>query len=554
MENRKINAGFKNSRLTSLFTGTSIIGITATFMSCENAKPERPNILVIVADDMGFSDLGCFGGEISTPNLDQLAENGIRYTRFYNSGRSWPTRASLMTGYYYQAVQPSAADSRPTGWSRAVPHFLKPVGYKSYLSGKWHVHELPKPCTDAGFDHSYNTANMFNHYIPLDLSDEKPVQVDREGYYQAVAASDQAIKMLKSHKQNHAGAPFFMYLAYTVPHFPLQASREDVEKYKGRYREGWDKLREQRSANLKKLGIADCELDSLETRARWHYQDDKLLFDTFGPGEVLEAVPWETLTEEQKDFQAGKMAIHAAMVDRMDRETGRVLDQLRSSGDFDNTVIFFFSDNGCSAEMLVRGEGHDANVRMGSAGTHLCLGPGFASASNTPFRRGKIWVHEGGVSTPLIVHWGNGIKTKNELRHTPAHVVDIVPTLLDIAGKINPHETAGADYPPLHGKSIAPTFARDTNTGRDFIYFNHEGNYALTIGDWKIVTSEIDGKKWSLYDLATDRGEVNDLSEVHPERTEKMIARWNTLTGQYRAQNPNPTPPQLVDGFVKHDL
>jgi arylsulfatase len=517
-----------------------------------NKPQQRPNILLIVADDMGFSDLGCLGGEISTSNLDKLANNGIRYTQFYNAGRSWPTRSSLMTGYYYQAVSQSNANNRPEGWSRSIPHFLKTSGYHSYLSGKWHVHELPKPCTDAGFDHSYQDANMSNLYVPYDFVDDKPLQEHQEGY-QATTTTGQAIRMLREHHTAHPDDPFFMYLTYTIPHFPLQAPQEDIDKYKSRYLAGWDSLRKERAAKLKQSGIVDCDLHPLESKARWHYQEDQLLLDTFGPGEILEAVPWETLTDEQKEFQAMKMSIHAAMVDRMDQEIGKVLDQLRTSGDFENTIIFFLSDNGCSAEILVRGEGHDPDARMGSAATHLCLGPGFASASNTPLRRSKIWVHEGGISTPLIVHWGERIKTKNELRHTSAHIVDLMPTILELAG-VRPYEVAGNNYPYLHGISLVPSFDKDKTVERDFLYFNHEGNYALRAGDWKIVGSEIDGKVWNLYNLTKDRGEVNDLSKTYPEKLQEMAIQWDSLTRQYRAQNSNPTPPQLIDDFVKHDI
>lgn len=519
--------------------------------SCEQTtENKRPNILLIVADDMGYSDLGCFGGEISTPNLDTLASHGIRYTQFYNMARSWPSRASIMTGYYYQAVRQSTAQHRDEGWSRAIPHYLSTNGYRSYHSGKWHIHELPKPCADAGFDHSYHTGHMFNHYKPRDFADDKPIHPDTTNYYQATVATDNAIRMLREHAKENPQAPFFLYLTYTTPHFPLQAPQKDIDKYKGVYNEGWDVLREQRLARMKKMGIADCCMDTMESHARWHYQTDEEILKAFGPGEVLEAVPWDNLTDEQKTFQSMKMEIHAAMVDHMDQEIGRVLQELKNNGQFDNTVILFLSDNGCSAEMMVRGNGHDPQARMGSADTHLCLGPGFATASNTPFRRSKIWVHEGGISTPLIVHWGNGINTKGELRNDPAHIIDLLPTILELGG-VDPYEVTGNNYPHLHGVSLVPSFEKEGAIEREFIYFNHEGNYALRQGDWKVVSSEIDGKVWSLYNIAEDRGETNDLAGIYPERLKKMVAKWEELTVQYRAQNPRPTKPQLVDGFVK---
>lgn len=529
-------------------TGTGFLAFTACTNDANTDK--RPNILLIVADDMGYSDLGCFGGEIETPNINGLASNGLRFTHFYNAGRSWPTRASLMTGYYYQAVQKSSEGNRPEKWSRSIAHFLSSAGYHSYQSGKWHVNEMPKPHADAGFEHSYLTSYGASHFVPKDYVDDELADVDSIGYYQATAITDRAISMLKGHREQYPDAPFFLYLTYHTPHFPLQAPPEDIEKYKNRYREGWDKLREERLFRLRQLGIADYPQAVIEPQAHWIYQDETLLRDTFGINEVYEYVPWETLSEEQKEFQATKMAIHAAMIDRMDQEIGRTLNQLRESGDFDNTVIFFLSDNGCSTEIMVRGEGHDRNAPIGSVNTHLCLGPGFAAASNTPLRRSKVWVHEGGISTPLIIHWGKGLHVGDELRHTPAHLVDLMPTILDLAGGINPYDVAGTDYPALHGKSLLPAFSEDKTVEHDYIYFNHQRNYALRMGDWKIVTSELDGHVWSLYNISEDRGETNDLASVYPDLLKSMLNKWNALTEEFSSQNQNPTQQQIVDGVI----
>jgi arylsulfatase len=530
-------------------TGTGFL----TFASCtDDAETDkRPNILLIVADDMGYSDPGCFGGEIETPNINSLASDGLRFTHFYNAGRSWPTRASLMTGYYYQAVQKSSAENRPENWSRSIAHFLSSAGYHCYQSGKWHVGEMPKPHADAGFEHSYLTSNGTSHFVPKDYADDELADVDSTGYYQATAITDRAISMLKGHREQYSGAPFFLYLTYHTPHFPLQAPPGDIEKYRNRYREGWDKLREERLSRLRQLGIADYRPAVTEPQARWIYQDETLLRDTFGPDEVCEYVPWETLTGGQKEFQATKMAIHAAMVDRMDQEIGRMLHQLRESGDFDNTVIFFLSDNGCSTEIMVRGEGHDRNAPAGSVNTHLCLGPGFAAASNTPLRRSKVWVHEGGVSTPLIVHWSKGFRAAgNGLRRTPAHLVDLMPTILELAGDISPYGVAGTDYPALHGKSLLPAFSEDKTVEHDYIYFNHRRNYALRMGEWKIVTSELDGHVWSLYNISEDRGETTDLASVHPGLLQEMLYKWNALTEEFGNQNQNPTQQQIADGVA----
>ncbi|MCL4482100.1 MAG: arylsulfatase [Bacteroidetes bacterium] len=541
------------SKIITLSMVASIVAVPMFAKKTNNQqKSLRPNIVIILADDMGYSDVGCYGGEIKTPNIDKLAKDGLRFTQFYNAGRCWPTRASLLTGYYYQAIRPSSANNREEGWSRTIPQLLKPQGYRCYHSGKWNVFELPKPYTDAGFDRSYWVANLLNQYDPKDFENDVPIKYENEAkknYYTTIAITDHAIKELKEHGTNYSHQPFFLYLAYTSPHFPVQAPQEDIDKYKNTYQDGWDKMRERRLVNLKKSGIVDCGLAELEPRARWHYQDDKMLLDTLGPGEVFEARPWNTLNKEQQKFQSMKMSIHAAMVDRMDQEIGRVIRQLKEMGQFDNTVIFVLSDNGASAEMLVRGRGHDKNVRPGSEDSHLCIGPGWALASNTPLRRSKAWVHEGGISTPLIVHWTNGIKSKNEIRHNPGHLVDILPTILELAGNIDPYSETSKDYPRLHGVSLVPSFYKDNSVIHDFIYFNHQGNYALRMGDWKLVTSELDKHQWGLYNLANDRSEKNDLSTKYPERVKMMKGKWENLTKEYKAQNPHPTAAQ--NGFVK---
>jgi arylsulfatase len=540
----------KNNTKSLLFVSITIGSISVS--DAQESKQKKPNFVIILADDMGYSDLGCYGGEINTPNIDELARDGLRFTQFYNAGRCWPTRASLLTGYYYQAVRPSSANNRGEGWSRTIPQLLKPQGYRSYHSGKWHVLELPKPYTDGGFDQSYWVDNLLNHFDSKDYENDVPAKHDKneKQYYTTTSITDHAIKELQDHRAQYPQQPFFLYLAYTSPHFPVQAFQEDIDKYKTTYQDGWDKMRERRLANLKRSGIVNCGLPELEKQARWYYQPDKMLLDTLGPGEVLEAIPWNTLIKEQQKFQSIKMSIHAAMIDRMDQEIGRVIRQLKEMNQFDNTVIFVLSDNGASAEMMVRGRGHNKNVRPGSEDSHLCIGPGWAAACNTPFRRSKAWIHEGGVSTPFIVHWTNGFKSKNGIRNNPGHLVDILPTILELAGNIDPYGEASEDYPKLHGASLVPSFYKDNSVIHDFIYFNHQGNYALRIGDWKLVESELDNHKWSLYNLADDRSEKNDLSTKYPEQVKIMKVKWENLTKNYKAQNPCPTEAQSADGFV----
>lgn len=529
------------------------IPLIAQSLLAQTNEPKQPNIVIILADDMGYSDLGCFGGEIHTPNIDKLAQNGLRFTNFYNCGRSWPSRSSLLTGYYYQSVRQSSAENRPEGWSRAIPHYLANQGYRSYHSGKWHVMEMPKSISDAGFNDSYYFTNMFGNWDGQEILNEKPLirtPEEQKNFYSTTEITNQALRQLKDHSQKYSNQPFFLYVAYTAPHFPLQAPQEDIDKYKNKYLLGWDNMREERLKRMKKLGIYKGKLSPLEPRARWEYQEDSYLQNVYGSGEVFESKEWNLLTKEQQKFQSVKMEIHAAMVDRIDTEVGRVVEQLKSMNQLDNTIIFVMSDNGASAEMMVRGRGHSQSAVPGSADTHLCLGPAFASASNTPFRRSKIWVQEGGVSTPLVVHYPNGIKAKNEIRRAPAHFIDILPTLIDLSG-VKIENVVEPDYPKLHGSSLLPAFSSDKKAKTHTIYFNHQGNKALIDGNWKLVTSEIDNGVWALYNLKTDRVEQKDLSKKYHEKFNKMIVQFDKMTVDLKAQNPNPTPQQQVDKFVK---
>ena len=279
----------------------------------------------------------------------------------------------------------------------------------------------------------------------------------------------------------------------------------------------------------------DGVLSALDPKFTPRYLKPDLL-EKVGPGEIEHAVPWENLSLERKQFQAAKMAIHAAMVDRMDREIGRVLDQLRKMDAWENTLIVFLSDNGADATLMVRGDGHDKTVPPGSAGSFLCLGPGWASASNAPFRRHKIWEHEGGIATPCILHWPAGIRAGGKLRHTPAHVIDFVPTVLQLAGVEDPLEWAGWWRPALPGKSLVPLFKGDTEIARDPLYWHHEGNRALRVGDWKLVSESENSDKWELYDLKRDRIESKNLAESKPERVKEMSALWQKMDDAFRRQ------------------
>ena len=502
------------------------------------AGSAKPNFVIILADDMGFSDPGCYGGEIQTPNLDRLAANGLRFTQFYNTARCWPTRSSLLTGYYAQQIGMDPPKGKLPPWTRVLPHYLKPLGYRCYHSGKWHLLGAPRSVVDGGFDHSYRFEDWDRYFLPSrHFEDDRPLPPVKpdSGYYATTAFADHAINYLQDHATNHAAEPFFLYLAFISPHFPLHALPEDIARYRDRYLAGWDVIREQRSQRLRQAGLLDCALPPLDPTFTPRYFKPEVL-EQLGPGEAEHPVPWETLTAEQKTFQATKMAIHAAMVDRMDREIGRVVDQLRAMNALDNTVIFFLSDNGADATLMVRGEGHDRSAPPGSWRSFLCIGPGWASASNTPFRWHKIWTHEGGISTPLIVHWPKGIKARGEFRHDPGHVTDFAPTLLDLAGAHITNTWNGAAAPPLPGRSLVPAFHKDGAVEHDFIFFRHEGNRALRMGNWKVVSAQENRDQWEMYDLGKDRSELHDLAAQQPDRALRMESRWKELETTFRSQ------------------
>src|SRR5262245_37662226 len=453
---------------------------------------------------MGFSDAGCYGGEIATPNLDALARKGLRFTQFYNTARCWPSRAALLTGYYAQQVRRDTVPGVPSGsqgtrppWARLLPEMLRPLGYRAYHSGKWHVDGKP---LQNGFDRSYSLNDHDRHFAPRrHTEDGRPLPPVKAGagYYSSTAIADHAIRCLKEHAAKYPGQPFFEFLAFTAPHFPVQAPAEDVARYRRTYLPGWDALRDERWRRLQELKIGGTALSPVERDLGPPYAFPDAL-KTLGPNELNRPLAWKGLSAAQRTFQANKMAVHAAMVDRMDREIGRVLDQLRAMGALENTLLFFLSDNGASAEIMVRGDGHDPHAECGTGATFLSIGPGWSSLANTPFRRHKTWVHEGGISTPCIVHWPKGIAARNELRHTPGHLIDFVPTMLEVAG--GDRRFLGKGVPMLPGKSLLPVLRADVAIDRHSMWWLHEGNRALRWDDWKIVAAGRDSP-WELYDL-----------------------------------------------------
>ena len=523
-------------------------------------KHERPNIVLIMADDMGYSDIGCYGGEIRTPNLDGLAASGLRFTQFYNTARCCPTRASLMTGLYqHQAGVGHMMEDKGYESYRGdlnnrcvtIAEVLKLAGYSTYMSGKWHVtryrgpegpkHNWPR---QRGFDRFFGTIHgAGSFYDPCSLTRDNTQIPPDDDFYYTNAISDNAVKYLREHKADN---PFFMYLAYTATHWPMHALPEDIARYKGRYDGGWDALRAERHKRMIEVGIVD-EKWKLTPR-------DKTV------------PPWTEA--KNKVWFARRMEVYAAMLDCMDQGIGRIVEQLKRSEKFDNTLIFFLADNGgCAEEYGSRGaikpdplediplKPMDKNalqpdmqpkvtrdgrpvrtgrgVMPGPADTYIAYGKPWANASNTPFRLYKHWVHEGGISTPLIAHWPARIKAHNELRRQPGHLIDIMATCVDVAEAKYPSEYKGNKVTPTEGKSLVPAFDNKP-IQREAIYWEHEGNRAVRQGKWKLVSRHPD--KWELYDIEADRTELTNLAEKNPEKVEQLKALYESWAARCGVQ------------------
>ncbi len=483
------------------------------------AAAQRPNVVIIMADDMGFSDLGCYGSEIATPNLDRLAAGGLRFTQFYNTARCCPTRAALLTGLYpHQAGVGHMVTDRGTPGYRGflnercvtIAEVLRPAGYRTLMAGKWHVgEERPHwPC-DRGFDAYFGLLNGSSNYFRLEsnrrMARDNELWTPGPGFYMTDAFTDEAIRMLDA--QRGRAEPFFLYLAYTSPHWPLHALPEDIARYRGKYMEGWDKLRESRYRRLVDLGII---------RTGWK----------ISPADP-EAPRWESLSEDERRRQDERIAIYAAQIDRMDQNIGRVLKKIDEVGARENTLILFLADNGGCAEPVDRGT---PGAVPGSADSFLSYGLPWANASNTPFRLYKHWVHEGGISTPLIASWPAVIRTGGGVTHQPGHLVDLMATCVDVSGASYPTERAGQSIQPMEGRSLAPILRGETRKPHDAIYWEHEGNRAVRRGKWKLVSKFPGG--WELYDLDADRTELHNLASDHPELVREMSALYGAWAGR----------------------
>ena len=524
-----------------------VLAMPSFLQAGEPKAPQPPNFLIILCDDLGYSDLGCYGSEINTPQLDAIANSGRRFAQFYNTARCWPTRGALLTGYYAQQIRRDTVPGVKSGgqgtrpkWAKLLPERISKLGYHSYHSGKWHVDGLP---TQNGFEKSYSLQDHDRHFHPKNHTlDDKPLPpaTSSDGYYSSNEIASRAIDQLRYHQENHQGKPFFSYVAFTAPHFPLHAPQEIVDKYRPIYQQGWDQIRQQRWNKLKQLGLArDLQRPSdIETDIGPPYHFPEAL-QKLGTGELNRPLPWEQLSAQQKAFQADKMAVHAAMIEAMDSQIGRIFDFIKQDpARWENTLVLFLSDNGASAEIMVRGDGHNPNAAAGSAQSYLCLGPGWSSVSNTPFRRHKTWVHEGGIATPMIAHWPAGIQSDPNPVSTPYHVIDIAPTILALASKHAGTEFESPD-PKFPGLSFAKEFQEQANrasrTESRVLWWQHEANRALRDGNLKIVASGKDSP-WELYDLAQDRAETENLATQRPQELERLAKTWNELTEQFRLQ------------------
>ena len=501
----------------------------------------RPNIVLMMADDMGYSDLGCFGSEISTPNIDALARRGARFTQFYNCARCCPTRASLLTGLYpHEAgVGHMTTDLRIAGYrgylSRnavTIAEALGPAGYRTLMSGKWHVggdylmsnpdipavgsESWPQP-TDRGFDRFFGTLTGAGSYFsPHTLTEDGEPQEAPEGFYYTDAIADKAVDYIDEY--GSGDDPFFLYVAFTAPHWPLHALEEDIERYRGRYREGWEKIRQARHEEQKGMGILD---------ERWP-------ISVRDPGQR----DWNEVANQ--DWEDARMAVYAAQIDRMDQGVGRIVEKLEQMQISDNTLVMFLSDNGACAEFLKEDGffefsptrtrdgspmklGNAESVQPGPENTYMSYDISWANASNSPFRRFKHWTHEGGISTPFIAAWPDMIRPGLQV-DSPCHLIDVMPTCLAAAGAAHPGTLNDYETRPLRGQSLLEPF-QDPGWSRDGpIYWEHEGNQAVRLGQWKLVR-RFPGD-WELYDLSLDRTEQEDLAGSNQARLSELVGLY----------------------------
>ena len=498
---------------------------------------EKPNIIVILADDLGFSDLGCYGGEVQTPVLDKMAKQGVRMTQMYNSARSCPSRANLLTGLYPHQTGLGHMDAPPPAWPKGPPAFpsnsdnvpiaevSKDAGYFTAMSGKWHLGKTANPI-NRGFQEYYGLLGGFNSFWNPDVytrlpKDRNPRQYKEGEFYATNVITDYAIDFINQAHQEEK--PLFLYLAYNAAHFPLHAPKEVTDKYMKIYLQGWDKIRDQRWKRIVKMGLLQGK-PALSPRG--------VVPESLFEDETHPLPAWDSLTKEQQTDLARRMAIYAAMIDIMDTNIGRVLDTLQKNGELDNTFIMFMSDNGACAEWhefgfdKQTGTEYHTHVgaeldQMGLPGTYHHYGTGWANVCCTPFTLYKHYAHEGGISTPCIIQWGKQIKHKGSIDHQPAQFSDIMATCIELAGTKYPEEYEGRKIVPTPGKSILPIVRGEEMPDR-YIYAEHEGNRMVRKGDWKLVSANFRGDEWELYNIKEDRTEQHNLIKEYPEMAKEL--------------------------------
>jgi arylsulfatase A-like enzyme len=484
------------------------------------AQASKPNVVIFLADDMGFSDIGAYGSEIQTPNLDRLANGGIRFTQFYNTGRCCPTRASLLTGLYsHQAGVGHMTDNeiltRGSGYAGrlnehciTLAEMLKTAGYSTYMVGKWHVSngttDKPDWPMQRGFEHFFGSLagpeSYFDSPVMMNGNTFLPIQT---GTYSTYQVSDTAAGYIDEHVRAGNANPFFLYVAHNAPHWPLQAPDSLVAKYQGKYLKGWSALRKERFARQRASGLLDTG---------WVLSSD-------------DGLVWDTLSAAKKTEMDLRMAIYAAQIEAMDQGIGTVLNALARNKITENTLIFFLSDNGGNLEGGLAGGGPATDLGKHQTFRSLSYGQSWANASNCPFREYKHYEFEGGISTPLLVSWPKGIVGKNRWEKAPAHLIDLMPTLVELSGATYPTTVKGSSILPMEGVSLVPTLSGNPLIRPKPIYWEHEGNRAIRDGKWKLVA--LDKKPWELYDLEMDRPETNNLASKLPVRVANMTALWN---------------------------
>jgi len=544
-----------------------------------SAAADKPNIILIMCDDVGYSDIGCYGSEISTPNIDALAQGGVRFTQFYNTARCCPTRAALLTGQYaHQAGIGHMMDDQSAKVGHAytgelskksvtIAEALRTAGYSTYMAGKWHVTKATNPKSDAdkhnwplqrGFDRFYGTIHGAGSFFDPNtltrdntfISPFADAEYQPKEFYYTDAINDHAARFVTEHAKNTPEKPFFVYMAHTAAHWPMHAKESDIAKYQGKYDAGYDTIRAARVEKMKRLGLID---------ERWKVSP--------------QAGDWSKV--DNKAWESRCMEVFAAMLDCMDQGIGRLVETLKKNGQYENTLILFLQDNGGCAEGMGRNGPHQpradaptlpvlandylqpdmipkqtrdgypmrqgAGVMPGGADTYIGYGQAWANVSNTPFREYKHWEHEGGISTPLIAHWPKGINVNHEgtrtgnftrkapggpLCHSPSHLIDIMATCVDLGGGSYPQELNGNTIQPMEGVSLAPVFKGGPLKRPQPLFWEHEGNRAIRNDDWKLVSKH--PGPWELYDMAADRTEMNNLATQQPERVQAMAAQWDT--------------------------